>query len=310
MELRIDPYNSGGVSMATRITINMFSGRPNPSFVLDGEEERELLVRLAPQRAATKKTAKASKTVPAAPSILGYRGIEVEQLGKSGSRLPSQLRVFGGRVSAAGRDYVPADKFVEDHIAKADGILRTAQLRPEIANLLGKQIDLARELVWTDRIPFPEILRPTCPCAPLYEPAWWNDGGQRQHNNNCYNYAANYRTDTFAQPGKGSGQMYGALSVAEVRAAAIRDDVINSPKHGNKCPKEGHLIALVIAPAYDFHWYRRGRFGRWTHKPGGTQATDRDNSGKIITNPQTADRGPYTQFAGFMTIMHGHIKLR
>ena len=30
------------------------------------------------------------------------------------------------------------------------------------------------------------------------EPSWWNDGGQKQFANNCYNYSTNYRTDTFA----------------------------------------------------------------------------------------------------------------
>jgi hypothetical protein len=38
-----------------------------------------------------------------------------------------------------------------------------------------------------------------------FEPSEWNDGGQIQHNNNCYNYACNTRTDTFAQPGRGAG---------------------------------------------------------------------------------------------------------
>jgi hypothetical protein len=65
----------------------------------------------------------------------------------------------------------------------------------------------------------PKIIRPPCRCAPLYEPNWWNDGGQKQGNNNCYNYAANYRTDTFAQPGQASGAMYSALTCASVRPA-------------------------------------------------------------------------------------------
>ena len=44
--------------------------------------------------------------------------------------------------------------------------------------------------------------REHCKCAPLYEPNWWNDNGQKQWNNNCYNYACDYRSDTFAQPGE------------------------------------------------------------------------------------------------------------
>ena len=69
-------------------------------------------------------------------------------------------------------------------------------------------------------------------------------------------------------------------------------------------------VALVMAPGYDYHWYRKGRNGYWTHKPGGTPATNIDNSGNLIPDPRTADRGVYTQFCTFMVVMHGHIKLK
>ena len=38
----------------------------------------------------------------------------------------------------------------------------------------------------------------------------------------------------------------------------------------------------------------------WTHKPGGTPATNLDNSGNPISNPETADRGGYTDFCGYL----------
>ena len=50
------------------------------------------------------------------------------------------------------------------------------------------------------------------------------------------------------------------------------------------------MLALVIWPDVDYHWYRKGPDGMWTHKPGGTQATNLDNSGDLISNPETADR--------------------
>jgi len=77
----------------------------------------------------------------------------------------------------------------------------------------------------------------------------------------------------------------------------------------NKCPKEGHLAALVIWPDVDFHWYRKGRNGYWSHKPGGTAVTNLDNSNVTIPDPRTADRGGYTHFCTFMVVMHGHIKI-
>ena len=64
--------------------------------------------------------------------------------------------------------------------------------------------------------------------------------------------------------------MYTALTCASVQPAAVKDALEATPGANNKCPSEGHLVALVIAPNIDFHWYRKGRNGLWTHKPGGT----------------------------------------
>jgi hypothetical protein len=104
--------------------------------------------------------------------------------------------------------------------------------------------------------------------------------------------------------------MYNAITCPQVRAGAVADALIASPAANNKCPKEGHLVALVVGPNWDFHWYRKGRNGYWTHKPGGTQATQVDNSGNLIPDPRTADRGGYTDFCTFMVVMHGHVKIR
>ncbi|MBV9102244.1 MAG: hypothetical protein JO060_01570 [Candidatus Eremiobacteraeota bacterium] len=64
-----------------------------------------------------------------------------------------------------------------------------------------------------------------------------------------------------------------------------------------------------MAPGYDFHWYRRDRDGTWSHKPGGTEARNVDNSGHIITDPRTADRGPYTQFCGCYCVCAGKVHI-
>jgi hypothetical protein len=99
--------------------------------------------------------------------------------------------------------------------------------------------------------------------------------------------------------------------VAKLAAARKRiRDLGERPGANNKCPKEGHLVALVIVPGWDFHWYRNGRNGYWTHKPGGTPVTNVDNSGVLIRDPRTANRGPYSDFCTFMVVMHGHIEIR
>lgn len=141
-----------------------------------------------------------------------------------------------------------------------------------------------------------------------YVPTYWNDGSTRQRNNNCYNYANNKATNTFAQPGRAAGAMYSSLTCAALRQAAINDGL--EPVTDNYLyytPKT--VVALVVAPYRDFHWYRFDRRdpvwshdARWTHKPGQGAATNLDNSGREITDPRTANRGIYTDFCGFFRV--------
>jgi hypothetical protein len=141
-----------------------------------------------------------------------------------------------------------------------------------------------------------------CCHIPPYSPVFWNDSGTVQYNNNCYNYGNNKRTDTFAQPGRQSGDYPNPMTCTEVGNAAVNDGVLRVPASG-VCPGTEDKIALVVDPGTDYHWYRLGTDGMWTHKPGGTQATNLDASGNPITNPETADRCSgylcYTDFCGY-----------
>lgn len=151
---------------------------------------------------------------------------------------------------------------------------------------------------------------------PKYEPEKWNDDGpwgidctcdlatetKKQCKNNCYNYATNIQTNTYAQPGRASGKMFSRINCAEVTAAAIADGLIKLQDGKDPCPKCCFKVALVIAPGTDYHWYRQDDNGKWSHKPGKTAATNLDNSGNEIGDPSTADRGPYTDFCGYFCV--------
>ncbi|TAL26642.1 MAG: hypothetical protein EPN94_02835 [Nitrospirae bacterium] len=293
--------------MALRITIDIFSGRENPVIELTGREAHEAIERLQPVR----KLKKGEMGLPPTPT-LGYRGLIIEQTDELARGLPKALRLVHGSMFGPRLSHFAADEAFEDFICGSTGPIRKLGLGEKFPIFVKKEIkrfkELRAEWPWEGKIIWPPIN--PCQCAPLYEPNWWNDGGQRQFNNNCYNYATNYRTDTFAQPGKAAGAMYAALTCASVKPAAVKDELIDSPAADNKCPKEGHLVALVIAPGWDFHWYRKGRNKYWSHKPGGTTVTNLDNSGVTIPDPRTADRGPYTDFCTFMVVMHGHIKIK
>ncbi|HEX8918556.1 MAG TPA: peptidoglycan-binding domain-containing protein [Chloroflexota bacterium] len=147
-------------------------------------------------------------------------------------------------------------------------------------------------------------------CTPSFTPADWNDGGTVQRNNNCYNYSSDIRTDTFAQPGRGSGHPFSTLDCSSVGAGAQADGLTPVSCDQPDCPKCGHRMALVIWPGQDFHWYRRDIDGTWSHKPGQTRARNVDNSGRSITDPRTADRGPYTDFCGCYCLCKPDVTIR
>lgn len=49
----------------------------------------------------------------------------------------------------------------------------------------------------------------------------------------------------------------------------------------------------------DFHWFVLNEGGQWSHKPGQTRATDRDNAGAPIFNVPACNMGNY-RFRSYM----------
>jgi hypothetical protein len=142
----------------------------------------------------------------------------------------------------------------------------------------------------------------TTSCStPSYYPEYWNNSTTILYNNNCYNYANNHRTDTFAQPGLAAGAMYSNITCGAVSTAATADGLTKMSTTGY-CPPSQTTVALVVWPGVDYHWYRLDINGMWTHKMGGTEASNLDNSGDPIYDPQFADRGSYVNFCGYMCI--------
>lgn len=156
--------------------------------------------------------------------------------------------------------------------------------------------------------------------APAYEPEKWNNWLHMELNN-CYNYANNEITDTFATPGRATscpfsnthptGKAIHKSSVCDGLTSLNDADPDSLPTH------KLNLVALVFWPpemlagelVFDFHWYRLDNNGRFSHKPGKTEATNVDNSGKLIKDPRKANRGPYTEFVGFLETRRDKIKI-
>ncbi|MBL7702809.1 MAG: hypothetical protein JNM14_11200 [Ferruginibacter sp.] len=306
--------------MPVKLTLSMFSGRTDPYMILDDAATKELFKKL---KFSTLKR-QTEKTTPF-PSVLGYRGLMIEQQGKKlVADMPQKLHYAHDMVYAEGKAAKAEgglESFLFDNFRGLKEVKGLPDFRRTTEKLMKeyldkrslyienyyKNIDLFRDDI---------ILRPVCPCSPPADLAAWNTDWNITSNNNCYNYASNYRTDTYGQPGRASGQQWNNLSACNVPAGqisakmgAVADGLIDKPNQDNKCISPGHLVALVNYPNNDYHWYRKGSNGKWSHKMGGSPATVLDNSGNAITDPRTADRGNYTGFCTFMQVIHGHFKI-
>jgi len=151
--------------------------------------------------------------------------------------------------------------------------------------------------------------------APAYQASFWNVSS-RVYYNNCYNYAMNVATNTFAQPGRAyfgyNPVNANTLTCTEMSAFASLDGTLNNGEDRLKFNSYSESAActgayrpaktaLVLAPGYDYHWYRldRNSDGRWSHKQGQTPAKRTDESGRQIYSPSGANRGVYTQVCGY-----------
>jgi len=114
------------------------------------------------------------------------------------------------------------------------------------------------------------------------------------------------RTDTFsfAQPGKAHGAQAHNMNCQDVDTGALADGLKKAIE--KECKGCTHLVALVIDPGRDFHWYRLNDDGYWSHKPADTPATDLDASDNKITNPETADRDHTADYGVNYTIFCGY----
>lgn len=165
-----------------------------------------------------------------------------------------------------------------------------------------KMIILFFILSLSNQLAHAQTLDPKKIIVPKYFSNFWN-ADDVIGDNNCYNYATNRQTNSYAQPGETASVYLDDVTCDEVYAAATKDKGLVPtsffPFHDKQ---DDMLIALVVDEGSDFHWYRRGDDNLWTHKPGGTEVTNLDESGKKIADPEKADRGVYSSFCGYFKI--------
>ena len=294
-----------------RVEVDIFSGRPNPIWIItDADEVKQLLGAASEARTGVAKPG-------AGFTGLGYREVRLSLIGDDERPPRGVPREFAVGSNAA------ANLAVSGQLARQilDGMLRHADIRlvqheltPLNRTILKFVLDQLGHFL--DNPPKPSRPPKSPPSNPLrttvkdarcekceyevsqYNPGFWNTPTVQPHNN-CYNYARDWRTDTFAQPGRAHGAQTFTMKCSNVTTAAMADGLKKrcTCLGINEWPRR--MMALVIAPNQDYHWYREQRGGFWGHKPGHTAARNWDNNNNLVVNPETAARGPYTDFCSY-----------
>jgi hypothetical protein len=285
-----------------QITLDVFSGRENPSMIMEDQEARELGLELSRNRGIL-------TDLNAGYQGLGFRGIIIQPTDDTVVRrydLPPIFKIASGASANETKAQEIAERLIKSVIKKGsqDAISFSPSFENTMLEMLASpptsDFDTEGD---TQPAPIPTAATSiTCNIeVGVFNPGFWNHPANILVNN-CYNYACNKRTGTFAQPGRGSGHMYTSLSCSAVTAAAISDGLHHRFDCFPDSEKPRWLVALVVAPGEDYHWYRKQKEGFWGHKPGQTAARNYDNNGNIIYNPETCARRPYTDFCGYFYV--------
>lgn len=270
-----------------QLTFDVFSGRPNPSWRLPSIIAQRIFNFVNDMRLLRRHT-------PTSPGHLGYRATQLV--------LPAEMAV---------KYQVPTwlnlSSSAADHTALFKELLAIAWA----ANFSGHQeLDKLVRLISSSAAALPpggsrpHSAKPARPCAfekLKFDPAPWN-ALPVVKTNNCYAYAANKLAHypRKPQPGAASGKTLSLpLTGAKVKAFAKLDGAHDVHDCFPESEAPRLLVALVIWPGHDYHWYRKHP-DCWGHKPGASNARNTDENQKVITDPETCNRGPYTEFHGYM----------
>lgn len=294
-----------------RVEIDLFSGRPNPVWIItDTAETDRFLGAVAEAQGAVAKQG-------AGFTGLGFREVRVDLISDDEPRkrrVPAQFALASTAAKDLKASGALARQLIQSMPIRSNIQLLEHAITPLNAKLRDGILErLAKYLGDPPRVRRP---KPSPPSSPLrttikddkctkceyevsqFNPGFWNVPTVQPYNN-CYNYARNWRTNTFAQPGRAHGAQTGVMACNTVTTAAMADGLVKRCTCLPTSEWPRRLMALVIDPGYDYHWYRHQRGGFWGHKPGSTAAKNTDNSGVVITNPETCNRGGYTDFCGY-----------
>lgn len=166
------------------------------------------------------------------------------------------------------------------------------------------------------------VVMPTTGSEPCYVPDRWNDAVLRA-THNCYSYALNQLLNgarmNKPQPGEHAGKIITRKDEITCRAISqfilddnpmdVRGPIDSVTALSLPCSRNEYRIALAVSEGEDYHFMRQDHDGMWSHKPGATEVSRVDASGRAIAVPHEADwnwskKGGinYAHFCGYFCV--------
>lgn len=158
-------------------------------------------------------------------------------------------------------------------------------------------------------------MSPLSGAEPDWEPDRWIGNSNNEMFNNCWAYSlTDLEPNADLRPSKPTpGPNKDFYTCQDIT------DGLNAEVPGNyrtdfdsRCAPGFHKIFFTVSDekkSNDFHVYRQESDGLWSHKPGSLEPTRLDAAGKMICNPETADRSTrsrnYSIPCGFFCIPQG-----
>ena len=177
------------------------------------------------------------------------------------------------------------------------------------------------------------VFSPTNGSEPDYNPSLWNDNKQIQYSHNCYSYFLNDINQKLEclckkgeckyinpQPGHYRNNInvnFENTTCSRLTQRVLSDNPsIQITNFSSKCPKGYYKGALTVHPKYQYHFYRQDSNGYWSHKDGGSAATNKDASNRRIINPKHCNRNypnkkkpvNYSDFCNFFCIPNNELE--
>ena len=272
--------------MIAYVKLRLFTGWPNPSWVLGEAAARKLAASFAVLQSA-------SSDLPPVPPRVGYRGLTLTLV--SGETRPRPIEIFGELVGFAGQErFYDAKRKFEQEVYKT----APPEVLRDVGGMTWAQLSEAGNEGPISGLKPPDP--PKIGCAngpdPVASKAWSANLGH----NNCYNFANDVlNTDEFtdyALPGsftKVPANISTAALKTKLRAALTADGLVRvtTDKVPAACPGANkHYVAIIIrhhpgsSAVKDFHCLRLDKDGTWYHKDNSGEPRNTDDNLNVITD--------------------------